>query len=253
MTAPLVTVETLTEHIAHAKKKWVEAVRAGGITVPIVPGIAPIQTWNGFIKSTSLSQLLPAVEKFLTSDRRNETIRPIFWANRTKSYLSRTENWDEYPNGRFGDSRSPAYGGLDRYSIWIKQSKEDAIKLCDHPTPVWATSSASSVWASGQTRCRRPRQAWSGPSNGYMYQKMCTHLRLLTRIVTGVTGVLRVAGAAGRAPATHRVRVNITYYVINKRGDLRTNTHSEIGGFGASEDQGEVSKVWDKYYEALHV
>ena len=35
---------------------WVKAVRAAGITVPIVPGIAPIQTWNGFIKSTSLSR-----------------------------------------------------------------------------------------------------------------------------------------------------------------------------------------------------
>jgi methylenetetrahydrofolate reductase (NADPH) len=34
---------------------WVKSVRAAGITVPIVPGIAPIQTWNGFIKSTSLS------------------------------------------------------------------------------------------------------------------------------------------------------------------------------------------------------
>lgn len=35
---------------------WVKAVRAAGVTVPIIPGIAPIQTWNGFIKSTSLSR-----------------------------------------------------------------------------------------------------------------------------------------------------------------------------------------------------
>lgn len=58
----------------------------------------------------------------LTPTRRNETIRPIFWANRTKSYLARTENWDEYPNGRFGDSRSPAFGELDGYGVWIKQT-----------------------------------------------------------------------------------------------------------------------------------
>jgi hypothetical protein len=58
----------------------------------------------------------------LTPGRRQETIRPIFWANRTKSYISRTENWDEYPNGRFGDSRSPAYGELDGYGVWIKQT-----------------------------------------------------------------------------------------------------------------------------------
>lgn len=175
--------------------RWVKAVRAAGITVPIVPGIAPIQTYNGFMKSTTLAQtaiperflkqlephknndekvreigirlvadmcrqildsglsirglhfytmnlekatkmlleelsLVPRVETIkplpwrqsLTPSRRTETIRPIFWANRTKSYLSRTDNWDEYPNGRFGDSRSPAYGELDGYGIWIKQS-----------------------------------------------------------------------------------------------------------------------------------
>lgn len=91
----------------------------------------------------------------LTPNRRQESIRPIFWANRTKSYISRTENWDEYPNGRFGDSRSPAYGELDGYGVWIKQTvrwrpsarfkytsltmysclqKEDALKLWGHPT-----------------------------------------------------------------------------------------------------------------------
>ena len=192
--------------------EWVKAVREAGITVPIVPGIMPIQTWNGFLRATSLAKikipqffldaiephknndekvreigtrlvadlcrqilkapigirglhfytmnlergtkmlleelnLVPRVETIkplpwrqvchvgqhtfvvttniyqsLTPTRRSETIRPIFWANRTKSYLSRTENWDEYPNGRFGDSRSPAYGELDGYGVWIKQT-----------------------------------------------------------------------------------------------------------------------------------
>ena len=35
---------------------WVKAVREAGITVPIVPGVAPIQTWNGFLKATSLAK-----------------------------------------------------------------------------------------------------------------------------------------------------------------------------------------------------
>lgn len=192
---------------------WVREVRAAGITIPIVPGVAPIQTWRGFQRATSLAEitvprsfldvlepisnndeevravgiklvadmcrrilkedigirglhfytmnlekatkmlleelnLVPRVETIkplpwrqvrrkqlvevwmftdlhvqsLTPTRRTETIRPIFWANRTKSYLSRTENWDEYPNGRFGDSRSPAYGELDGYGVSIKHS-----------------------------------------------------------------------------------------------------------------------------------
>ena len=37
--------------------EWVRAARAAGITVPIVPGIMPIQTWNGFQKATSLAKI----------------------------------------------------------------------------------------------------------------------------------------------------------------------------------------------------
>lgn len=36
---------------------WVHAARAAGITVPIVPGIMPIQTWNGFQKATTLAKI----------------------------------------------------------------------------------------------------------------------------------------------------------------------------------------------------
>lgn len=37
---------------------WVRSVRAAGITIPIVPGIAPIQTWNGFQRATSLAKTI---------------------------------------------------------------------------------------------------------------------------------------------------------------------------------------------------
>jgi methylenetetrahydrofolate reductase (NADPH) len=37
--------------------------------------------------------------------RKAEVVRPIFWANRPKSYLARTESWDDFPNGRWGDAR----------------------------------------------------------------------------------------------------------------------------------------------------
>ena len=46
------------------------------------------------------------------AERRMEDVRPINWANRPKSYLQRTEDWDEFPNGRWGDGRSPAFGDL---------------------------------------------------------------------------------------------------------------------------------------------
>ncbi|KAL0490936.1 methylenetetrahydrofolate reductase [Acrasis kona] len=49
--------------------------------------------------------------------RQKEDVRPIFWANRPKSYIARTSAWDEFPNGRWGDSRSPAFGDLSDYHI----------------------------------------------------------------------------------------------------------------------------------------
>jgi len=41
--------------------------------------------------------------------RPEEGVRPIFWANRPQSYLALTQSWDEFPNGRWGDIRSPAW------------------------------------------------------------------------------------------------------------------------------------------------
>ena len=128
----------------------------------------------------------------LTPNRRTETIRPIvsvartqtsavvphrpcspllrlpsfqFWANRQKSYLSRSEspvvlvvcspfgpsdarflpslpsllaeNWDEFPNGRWGDSRSPAYGEFDGYLLpQLKLSKDQAYELWGKPETI---------------------------------------------------------------------------------------------------------------------
>ena len=33
--------------------------------------------------------------------RYNETVRPIFWGGRPKSYIHRTLEWDEFPNGKW--------------------------------------------------------------------------------------------------------------------------------------------------------
>ncbi|KAI0272363.1 methylenetetrahydrofolate reductase-domain-containing protein [Gloeopeniophorella convolvens] len=307
---------------------WVRAVREAGVTVPIVPGIMPIQTWNGFLRSaTAIAKtiipqsyldalepyknndekvreigtklvadmcrkildadigirglhfytmnlergtrllleelnLVPRVETLkplpwrqsLTPARRSESIRPIFWANRTKSYLSRTENWDEYPNGRFGDSRSPAYGELDGYGVSLKQTKEDAIKLWGHPTTLqeiatlfrkfcrnelpalpWSDQGVSSETSAIAEQLARINElgfytinsqpavngvrsdnktfGW-GPSNGYVYQKAYLEFFVSPELLDAlIPHIERDAG--------------ITYYVINKRGDLRTNTTSE--------------------------
>lgn len=307
---------------------WALAVRAAGITVPIVPGIMPIQTWNGFLRAatavakTIIPQsyldalephknndekvreigtklvadmcrkilaaplgiqglhfytmnlergtrllleelnLVPRVETIkplpwrqsLTPARRSENIRPIFWANRTKSYLSRTENWDEYPNGRFGDARSPAYGELDGYGVSLKQTKEDAVKLWGYPTAFeeisslfvkfclnqltalpWSDQPVLSETTVIQKQLARINRlgfltinsqpavngvrsddktfGW-GPSNGYVYQKAYLEFFASQKLLDSL--IPHIECDPG-----------ITYYVINKRGDLRTNTTSD--------------------------
>lgn len=307
--------------------QWVKAIRAAGITIPIIPGIAPIQTWNGFQRATSLAKtvipqsfldvlepyknddekvraigtklvadmcrkilgaglgirglhfytmnlekgtkmlleelnLVPRVETIkplpwrqsLTPNRRQETIRPIFWANRTKSYISRTENWDEYPNGRFGDSRSPAYGELDGYGVWIKQTRDHAYKLWDHPTTFadikslfsrfcigglsalpWSDQAPATETSVIATQLARMNEygfltinsqpavdgarsddkifGW-GPSNGYVYQKAYLEFFVNSSLLSLLLKHIDHDS-------------DFTYYVINNRGDLQTNTRSD--------------------------
>jgi methylenetetrahydrofolate reductase (NADPH) len=69
----------------------------------------------GFVSSrrtTSLPWMQSSIRR-----REKEDVRPIFWANRPRSYLDRTALWDEFPNGRWGHSASPAYGDLSDYHL----------------------------------------------------------------------------------------------------------------------------------------
>lgn len=49
--------------------------------------------------------------------RQMEAVRPIFWSNRPQSYMDRTKSWDDFPNGRWGDATSPAFGDLNDYHL----------------------------------------------------------------------------------------------------------------------------------------
>jgi methylenetetrahydrofolate reductase (NADPH) len=71
--------------------------------------------------------------KSLAVNRTNESVRPIFWKNRPKSYISRTASWDDFPNGRWGDSRSPAFGDLDGYGVKLKYPMDHCLKLWGQP------------------------------------------------------------------------------------------------------------------------
>lgn len=164
--------------------KFVVDCRKLGISVPIIPGIMPIHTFNNFRRMTmvcgtkippSVAQSLEPIknddeavkeygvklgiqmcktlidsgvkylhfytlnlEKSVTqileglqivqgekrkpvpwryAPRTKEEVRPVFWSQRPISYIQRTSAWDEFPNGRWGDSRSPAFGELTDYHV----------------------------------------------------------------------------------------------------------------------------------------
>uniref|UniRef100_A0A0N5AQB0 methylenetetrahydrofolate reductase (NADPH) n=1 Tax=Syphacia muris TaxID=451379 RepID=A0A0N5AQB0_9BILA len=172
-------------------ENFVKDCRSIGITVPIIPGIMPIQSYESIRRIASLSQLTipdwilkklepikqnddavrkygihcavelckrllsngsaPAIHLYTMNReapcreilqtlglwieipqralpwrsfgcnhplRCREDVRPIFWSTRPKAYVFRTRDWDEYPNGRWGNSSSPAFNDLADYYLF---------------------------------------------------------------------------------------------------------------------------------------
>ena len=55
--------------------------------------------------------------------RCEEDVRPIFWSNRQRSYVYRTSTWDEFPNGRWGNSSSASFGEMKDYYLFYLKSR----------------------------------------------------------------------------------------------------------------------------------
>ncbi|KAK5231533.1 methylenetetrahydrofolate reductase (NAD(P)H) met13 [Exophiala xenobiotica] len=187
-------------------------------------------------------------------NRRDESVRPIFWRNRNTSYIARTADWDEFPNGRWGDSRSPAFGELDAYGIGLKGTNEGNIKLWNKPKTLREVSELFVRFLSGQL----DRLPWSegsisgeatiikedllklnkrglltinsqpavdgaasndpvygwGPPGGWVYQKAYLELFVFPSIIETVIERLNA-------------NKNLTYYAVNNQGKLLTNAKDE--------------------------
>ena len=186
--------------------------------------------------------------------RRAEDVRPIFWKNRNASYVARTQDWDEFPNGRWGDARSPAFGELDAYGIGLKGSNEQNRKLWGDPTKVsdiaelfvkylnktvsslpWSeteiTSEADAIredlillnkrgllTINSQPAVNGVESSHPiygwGPQNGYVYQKAYIELLLHPSLIGKL--ISRIGNNA-----------DFTYYAVTKTGDLKTNAPSD--------------------------
>lgn len=104
------------------------------LATPAPPQPAPEAT----LRTARGHRLLPWRPSAVPKKNTTETVRPINWANRPKSYLSRTEDWDEFPNGRWGDSTSPAFGELSNlphfYHFSLGSEEDRRAMLGRNPT-----------------------------------------------------------------------------------------------------------------------
>ncbi|GIJ88780.1 hypothetical protein Asppvi_007707 [Aspergillus pseudoviridinutans] len=187
----------------------------------------------------------------LALNRRGEDVRPIFWRNRNSSYIARTQIWDEFPNGRWTDSRSPAFGELDAYGIGLKGTNEQNIKLWGEPKSIrdvtqifvrylegeldrlpWSDSPISSeanvikdnlvqlnsrglLTVNSQPAVNGVRSSHPvfgwGPKNGFVYQKAYLELFIPPYLLDELIA---------------RIEKNpdLTYHAVGKKGEFRTNT-----------------------------
>lgn len=183
--------------------------------------------------------------------RKGEDVRPIFWKNRHTSYVARTQSWDEFPNGRWTDSRSPAYGELDVYGIGLKGTNEHNVKLWGEPKSIkdlsdifvrflegkleklpWSETSITEeadiikpelmdlnnrgfLTINSQPAINGVRSSHPvygwGPKNGYVYQKAYLELLISPEVIDELIS---------------RIEKNpdLTYHSISKSGELRTNS-----------------------------
>ncbi len=64
--------------------------------------------------------------------RCREDVRPIFWSIRPQSYVYRTSDWDEFPNGRWGNSSAASFGELKDYYLFYltsRSAKDELLKM----------------------------------------------------------------------------------------------------------------------------
>jgi methylenetetrahydrofolate reductase (NADPH) len=188
--------------------EYVRKCREAGIRCPIIPGIMPIQSYQGFHRMVNMCRVavpqnilekleeikddddqvklfgvevaLDMCEKLLAggvpglhfytlnlersvtkvverlkisklgreapwlrpANRVEEWVRPINWSKRPKSYIERTTNWDDYPNGRWSDSRSPSFGFsfVSGRGLYSAKQKENLSKIWGKPTDLKGVS-----------------------------------------------------------------------------------------------------------------
>jgi len=180
--------------------------------------------------------------------------KPIIWKEQSEDYLGRSEDWDNFPNGRWGDARSPAFGELDIFGVSLRITAEMALQYWKEPTSISDIIKVFKSYIFGDI----PALPWSvepllpeseiiklnltklnelgyltissqpsvngvksddnvfgwGPKNGYVYQKAFVEFFVNKEILNDL--IDKFSGNPW-----------ITFYTANKQGDFRTNNNKD--------------------------
>ncbi|KAI1314350.1 hypothetical protein EDD11_002251 [Mortierella claussenii] len=334
---------------------WEQQCRSLGIKCPIIPGIMPIQSYNGFRRITSLAkiriptQVAEALEPIKNDDQKvkdygvelaasiierlcsagisgfhictlnleksvrlilervgfvpragarkqqqpsqqftsgNEPthvntseltgptagidstdahLNPLIWKT-ADDMVGRSESWDDFPNGRWGDARSPAFGDLDGYGASLKVEPRKALEMWKRPrssqdisqlfvefiqgkipllpwsegSPLPETEAIQSrlvacnergLWTVGSQPAVNGKPSTDplvgwGPKGGYVYQKAFLELFVGPNEVEAMVHKLRT------------VSPWITFFAASRDGDVVTNNTGDV-----LEEQSKIAEL----------
>jgi methylenetetrahydrofolate reductase (NADPH) len=168
--------------------------------------------------------------------------------------VARTQDWDEFPNGRWGDSRSPAFGELDAYGVGLTGSNEQNRKKWGEPTSIkdianlfvrylnkeieylpWSEAPVAEeadlirddlielnnrglITVNSQPAVNGVKSTHPihgwGPANGYVYQKAYLEMLISPELFPQIKSRIE----------NHP---DLTYHAVTKSGSLHTNAQSE--------------------------
>ncbi|KAF9429025.1 hypothetical protein BGZ76_001956 [Entomortierella beljakovae] len=197
---------------------------------------------------------VPGTEKLAINSSESQ-LNPLIWKASDVDH-GRSESWDDFPNGRWGDARSPAFGDLDGYGASLKVEPRKAFDMWGTPN---ATGDISKLfvkfiqgkipllpWSEGSplpeteaiqsklVSCNE-RGFWTvgsqpavdgkpstdplvgwGPKGGYVYQKAFLELFVGPNEVVALIEKLRTTSPW------------ITFLAASRDGDIVTNATGDV-------------------------
>jgi methylenetetrahydrofolate reductase (NADPH) len=89
---------------------------------------------NRFNTTNKVISDVQAVHNVKMNHSSSSQLQKLISISAGKGVLGKDATWDDFPNGRFGDSRSPAYGEIDGYGPSLKVTSSRAYELWGYPT-----------------------------------------------------------------------------------------------------------------------